>query len=204
MVAVLARTAFSCDVENKVTCDCGWRLFVNHIESVPLTILTSINRRGVILDKVLIVDDDVRLLAGLRRQLHRQFHVVTAEGGAAALDTNKEQGPFTVIVGDMRMPGMDGVQTLEAFKKQSPDTTRIMLTGNADQQTAIDAINKGNIFSFYTKPCTAEELAKGVDAGIRQHRLVTAERELLEKTLAGSVKRKTIETRRLLHRKSAA
>lgn len=63
-----------------------------------------------------------------------------------------------------------------------------MLTGNSDQQTAIDAVNEGNIFRFLTKPCPPEMLAGALHAGIRQYQLVTAEKELLEKTLRGSIK----------------
>ena len=71
---------------------------------------------------------------------------------------------------------------------ESPDTVRMMLTGNADQQTAVDAVNQGDIFRFMNKPCDTQELAGAVSSGIRQHQLITAERELLEKTLRGSIK----------------
>lgn len=138
--------------------------------------------------KVLLIDDEANVLAGLKRQLRGRFDVSTAEGGEPALDLVKSEGPFAVAVCDMRMPGMNGIDVLGALKKATPDTVRIMLTGNADQQTAIDAVNQGNIFRFYTKPCPPETLAKGIEAGIQQYRLVTAERELLAQTLAGSVR----------------
>jgi len=143
-------------------------------------------------ERILLIDDDPNLLSGLQRQLRKQFNLVTAEGGAAALEAvkkaNAEGDPFAVALSDMRMPGMDGIETLSKIRQVSPDTVRMMLTGNADQQTAIDAINLGNIFRFFTKPCPAETLAPGLQAGLDQYRLVTAEKELLEKTLAGSVK----------------
>lgn len=143
-------------------------------------------------ERILLIDDDPNLLSGLQRQLRKQFTLVTAEGGAAALEevkkANAEGDPFAVALSDMRMPGMDGIETLSKIRQASPDTVRMMLTGNADQQTAIDAINLGNIFRFFTKPCPAEALAVGLTAGLEQYRLVTAERDLLEKTLAGSVK----------------
>ncbi len=138
--------------------------------------------------KVLIIDDDANLLSGLKRQLRKRFDLTTAEGGVQALKTLKSDGPFAVAVCDMRMPGMDGIEVLGALRKISPDTVRIMLTGNADQQTATDAVNEGNIFRFFNKPCLPEVLAKGIEAGIGQYKLVTAEKELLEKTLAGSVR----------------
>jgi len=139
-------------------------------------------------NRVLIVDDDANLLAGLRRQLRNGFDLHLAQGGADALETVAAEGPFAVIMVDMRMPGMDGISLLAELQQRTPDTVRMMLTGNVDQQTAVDAINRGQIFRFYTKPCPPDVLADGIDAGLRQYALVTAERELLEKTLAGSVK----------------
>jgi response regulator RpfG family c-di-GMP phosphodiesterase len=88
----------------------------------------------------------------------------------------------------MQMPGMNGIDFLIQVETQTPDTIRIMLTGNADQKTARDAVNQGHIFRFLTKPCPLEELVQSLHAGLRQHALVTAERVLLERTLNGSVK----------------
>ncbi len=88
----------------------------------------------------------------------------------------------------MRMPGMDGVQFLQEARRRAPDSVRIMLTGNADQQTATDAVNEGHIFRFLSKPCLPEELARALAAGLEQYRLITAEKELLEKTLSGTIK----------------
>jgi response regulator RpfG family c-di-GMP phosphodiesterase len=87
----------------------------------------------------------------------------------------------------MNMPGMDGVRFLRQAKELSPDSVRMMLTGADDQRTAIAAVNEGSIFRFLTKPCPPELLAKALEDGIRQYRLVTAEHELLEKTLKGSI-----------------
>lgn len=143
-------------------------------------------------DRVLLVDDDPNLLSALQRQLRKQFDLTTAEGGGPALqavtEANDSRRPFAVVLCDMRMPGMDGIEVLKRIRTLAPETVRMMLTGNADQQTAIDAINKGSIFRFFTKPCPAEDLAVGLQDGIHQYRLITAERELLENTLAGSVK----------------
>ncbi len=139
-------------------------------------------------NRVLIVDDDANLLAGLRRQFRNGFDLHLAQGGAEALAQVASEGPFAVVMVDMRMPGMDGISLLGELQRQTPDTVRMMLTGNVDQQTAVDAINRGQIFRFFTKPCPPEVLADGIEAGLRQYALVTAERDLLEKTLAGSVK----------------
>lgn len=139
-------------------------------------------------DKVLFVDDEANVLSAITRQLRKKFDVHTGLGGEAALQVLKSEGPFAVVVSDMRMPGMDGVQFLQKVMESYPDSVRIMLTGNADQGTAVNAINSGSIFSFHNKPCPPNELEKAVDAGIRHHHLIAAERTLLERTLAGSVK----------------
>lgn len=85
------------------------------------------------------------------------------------------------------MPGMDGVEFLSEAARRVPDSVRIMLTGNLDQQTAIDAVNKGDVFRFLNKPCNPDKMASTINAAIEQHRLITAEKELLEKTLTGSI-----------------
>ncbi len=140
------------------------------------------------LDKVLFVDDEENLLSGFKRQFHKQFQVDTQLGGEAALQSLTTNGPYTIIVSDLRMPGMDGIQFLQKAREIAPDSVRIMLTGNSDVQTAIEAVNEGNIFRFLTKPCPPETLEQALNASVEQHRLIMAERELLEKTLNGSVR----------------
>ncbi len=138
-------------------------------------------------EKILLVDDDNNILDGYRRSLSREFVMETAMGGEQALKLAAENGPYAVVVSDMRMPGMDGIQLLSKIKTQLPDTIRVMLTGNADTETAIDAINEGSIFRFLNKPCSKEMMAKTLTAALVQYRLVTAERQLLEQTLSGSI-----------------
>lgn len=139
-------------------------------------------------DAILCVDDDANILEAFRRQLRKEFHLETALGPEEGLKTLEARGPFAVVVSDLQMPGMNGIQFLARVREQAPDTIRILLTGNADLQASIDAINQGQIFRFLTKPCSAELLANALKAGLTQHRLITAERELLEQTLSGSVK----------------
>ena len=88
----------------------------------------------------------------------------------------------------MRMPGINGAETLYRASKVAPDTTRILLTGHADLDSAIDAVNRGNVFRFLTKPCPPDTLLAALKAATAQHRLVLSERELREKTLQGSLK----------------
>lgn len=139
-------------------------------------------------DSILFVDDDPNILEGFRRGLRKLYTVETALGGEQGLETLSAQGPFAVVVSDQRMPGMDGVQFLTRVRTQSPDSIRIMLTGQADLEDAIGAVNQGNIFRFLTKPCENDLLARTLDAALKQYHLVIAERELLEKTLKGSIK----------------
>jgi len=139
-------------------------------------------------NKILFVDDEPNVLQSIRRSLRKEFDLDTAEGGEEALRMLSANGSYAIIVSDMRMPGMNGVELLSQAKIESPDTVRMMLTGNADQQTAVDAVNHGDIFRFLNKPCQPEELANAIRSGLRQHELITAEKELLEDTLRGSIK----------------
>ncbi len=138
-------------------------------------------------EKILLVDDDSNALSGYRRILSREFHLETSLGGEEALKLVTEKGPYAVVVSDMRMPGMDGIQLLSKVKLESPNTIRVMLTGHGDMDTAIDAINEGAIFRFLNKPCSKELMAKTLTAALVQYRLVTAESELLEQTLSGCI-----------------
>lgn len=137
-------------------------------------------------NKVLLVDDESNVLQAYTRVLRRRFSLDVALGGQEALAV-LAACPYAVIVSDMRMPGMDGVELLARVHELYPDTTRVMLTGNADQATAMEAVNRGAIFRFLNKPCDSELLALTLDAGIRQHQLVTAEKQLLERTLKGTL-----------------
>lgn len=139
-------------------------------------------------ESILVIDDESNVLQGIRRQLHKRFDLALAEGGNEGISVLREQGPFAVVVCDMNMPGRTGIDVLAEIAEIAPDTTRIMLTGQADLSTAMNAVNHGNIFRFFTKPCPADTLAGGLEAGLEQYRLVTAERDLLNKTLAGSIK----------------
>ena len=139
-------------------------------------------------DKILFVDDDSNLLASFQRQLRNQFTVDISPDGQHGLESITRQGPYAAIVSDFRMPGMDGVHFLSRAREVAPDSVRMLLTGYADVQTAIEAVNEGNIFRLLTKPCPPDTLTKALTAGLKQYQLVTAERELLEKTLSGSIK----------------
>ncbi len=138
--------------------------------------------------RVLCVDDEPNILHGLRRHLRKEYEVATAVGGEEGLEILEKEGPFEVVVSDQRMPGMDGVTFLRRVREVSPRTIRIMLTGQADLRDAAAAVNEGSVFRFLTKPVLPEVLLEAVAAAVRQHELERAEKELLEETLAGSIR----------------
>jgi response regulator RpfG family c-di-GMP phosphodiesterase len=138
-------------------------------------------------DLILLVDDEPNVLLGYERVLRGDFKTETAAGGAAALSAIRTRGPYAVVLSDMRMPEMDGIQLLTKVKTLAPDTIRIMLSGYADMKTVLSAVNEGNIFRFLTKPCGKEVLAGTLSVALAQYRMIMAERELLEKTLSGSL-----------------
>jgi response regulator RpfG family c-di-GMP phosphodiesterase len=137
--------------------------------------------------KVLCVDDEENILRAFERNLRSHFEIETAVGAAQGLARINEQGPYAVVVSDLRMPGMDGIQFLAEVRKLSPDTVRLILSGNADLEAVIAAVNLDSIFQFLTKPCGTDRFRAALDAALKQHQLINAERELLEETLNASV-----------------
>ncbi len=139
------------------------------------------------LARVLCVDDEPNLLEAVRRHLRRQFEVETAERGARALEMLRAGPPFAVVVSDLRMPEMDGVELLRRVGELYPDTTRIMLTGNAELSAAMRAVNDGHVFRFLTKPCSPDDLMAAVQSGVRVGQLAMNLREVHERTLPAIV-----------------
>ncbi len=137
-------------------------------------------------DKALLVDDVANVLASFQRNLRGQLEFDVADSGKAALEL-MSKNEYSVLVTDMQMPEMDGLTLLREVKRRYPDVVRIMLTGNGDQQTAIDAVNEGDVFRFLTKPCSVEELRKVIHTGFRQHQLLVSEKVLLNDTIKGVV-----------------
>ena len=140
------------------------------------------------LPSILCVDDEPRIVEGLAVQLRRDYQVLAANGGNSALQILKDKGAPAVIVSDMRMPGMDGATLLKHVKQLYPETTRILLTGEPGRDAAIAAVNEGQIFRFLTKPCPPDQLRSAIDAGVVHHRLLIAEKVLLQETLIGCIK----------------
>ena len=138
--------------------------------------------------RILCVDDEPRVVEALALVLRREYEVHTASSAEQALLKLREVNDLAVVISDMRMPKMDGAALLHEFMVRRPEATRIMLTGQADRDEAIRAVNQGQIFRFLAKPCPPEQLKVAIDAGIVQHRLVVAERSMLQETLLGCIK----------------
>ena len=158
-------------------------------EPAPLAQKPASVEEGSAAGRVLFVDDEPNILEAIKRGLHKRVAAIhTATSGAEALKLLNEVGPFALVVSDMRMPVMNGAQLLAKVREQAPDTVRMILSGQSDFQSTIAAVNAGHIYRFLCKPCPADQLLPAVEDGLRQHRLITAEKVLLEQTLSGSIK----------------
>ncbi|MBV9506052.1 MAG: response regulator [Acidobacteriia bacterium] len=139
--------------------------------------------------RVLFVDDEPDLLAGISRNMRSErFDIVTTTSARSALAMLEKGDPFAAIVCDLNMPEMNGITVLQRAWDCAPSVVRVLFTGQPDIDNAIAAVNKGAIFRFIVKPCPRVSLAFALNAAVEQHRLITAERVLLEQTLNGSVK----------------
>ena len=138
--------------------------------------------------KILFVDDEPNVLSAIQRQLHNLFEVDTASNPIDALAILENCSDYAVVVADMGMPKMSGVEFLAKAAQLSPDTVRIMLTGYLNQSTAAEAVNQGGIFRFLNKPCSTEKLVQTLEAAVARYQLLIAERDLLQNTLGGILK----------------
>lgn len=145
-------------------------------------------KKNIKLPRVLCVDDEVRVLHSIERSLRDKLDLTLVTSAADALTALRETPePFQVIVSDMRMPDMNGINLLTQVRREFPDVVRALLTGHGDLEIVARAVNEGNIFRFLSKPCSMGEILDAVRACVRQHNLVSAERVLLEETLKGSI-----------------
>lgn len=111
--------------------------------------------------KVLYVDDEENNLFSFKAAFRREFEIFTAISGQAGLEL-LDQEDIHIIVTDQRMPGMTGVEFLQHVLKKNPDPIRILLTGFADINAVIDAINKGEVYRYLTKPWDADSVRNSI------------------------------------------
>ncbi len=137
---------------------------------------------------ILLVDDEPSILSSLRRLLRPVgYRIHTAESGRAGLDI-LEQEPMDLVISDMRMPEMDGAKFLEQVRRRWPATTRILLTGYADVTSTIEAINRGEIYRYVSKPWDDNDLTLVVRDALESARLRNENTRLLALTQAQNEK----------------
>ncbi|AFZ04102.1 response regulator [Calothrix sp. PCC 6303] len=133
--------------------------------------------------KILVVDDEPDNLDLLYRTFYREYQVLRANSGLAALDLLAEEGDVSVIISDQRMPMMSGTEFLSMTATKYPDIIRIILTGYTDIEDLVEAINAGKVFKYVTKPWEAEDLKAVVRQALDTHNVLKARTRELTRTL---------------------
>ncbi|HUU41537.1 MAG TPA: HD domain-containing phosphohydrolase [Desulfatiglandales bacterium] len=130
---------------------------------------------------ILLVDDEESITKALSRVFRKEgYGIFTASSGQQGLDVMKAaEKPFSLIISDQRMPGMSGGQFLEKVKVILPNAIRILLTGYSDMNAIIDAVNKGEIHRYLTKPWNDDDLLIQVRQSLEQYELIIENRRLL-------------------------
>ncbi len=139
--------------------------------------------RDIKKQKLLVVDDEPDNLDLLYRTFYRDFKVLRAENGLAALDVLEREGDVAVIISDQRMPIMSGTEFLSLTATKYPDIIRIILTGYTDVENLVEAINAGKVFKYVTKPWDDGELKGVVQSAIDTHTVLKTRTEDLRRTL---------------------
>jgi len=130
--------------------------------------------------RILIVDDEEAILETLTFTFMDDYEVLTTPDPQAALALLEANAPVAVIITDQRMPGMTGVELLRRVYERFPETVRIILTGFADSEATIRAINDGHIYGYVNKPWEPDELKAMVRRAAELHALTTLNRRLVE------------------------
>lgn len=127
--------------------------------------------------RILFVDDDNNILASFRSLLRKDFAIDTVDHPVQAIEFYKEKGPYPVVVSDLKMPDMNGLQFLSEIGKLDEDAIGVILTGHADINAAVTALNQGHVFRFLTKPAERDTIKNVINAGLEQHKLITGNKE---------------------------
>lgn len=138
-------------------------------------------------NKILCVDDEEMILKGFQLNLRKDFELHLASNGVEGIEVFDREGGFSVVLSDMRMPQMDGATMLGEIKKRDPEVVTVLLTGHTDFESAMLAVNSGNIFRMLSKPCPPQDLIKVLHDSIEQNDLIRSKRILLDQTLRGAV-----------------
>ena len=146
---------------------------------------------------VLYVDDELNNLLSFKAAFRRQFNILTADSAAEArriLTTTSVQ----VIVSDQRMPQMTGIEFFASILNDFPDPIRMLLTGYADIQAVIDAINLGQVFRYFSKPWNDAELMKNIQDAYELYLLRRQNKELTQKLIDNNDKMEFLLRQKLL------
>ena len=138
-------------------------------------------------NKILCVDDEEAILRGFKLNLNNKFELHFASDGIEGLELFKREGGFAAVLSDMRMPRMSGAEMLHEIKKIDSEVVTVLLTGHTDFESAMAAVNDGNVFRMLSKPCPPDVLRKVLKDAIEQYDLITSKRILLDQTLRGAV-----------------
>jgi len=130
--------------------------------------------------RILIVDDEEAILETMAFTFEDDYDVLTATNARDALAVLEAQAPVAVVITDQRMPEMTGVEFLAQVCERHPTTTRIILTGYADGDAMVRAINEGHVYAYVTKPWEPEELKQLVRRAVEVHRLRLRNEALVE------------------------
>ena len=134
--------------------------------------------------RILFVGDDPYVLEGYRRMLHGDFTIETAPGVKQAWATMQVFGPFAVVLSEMRMSGLNGVEFLARARELAPDTVGILVTGSRDHGQAVRAVKLGRIFHYLVKPCEKNEFVIALRLGLAQYRINMKAAELIKEANA--------------------
>jgi response regulator RpfG family c-di-GMP phosphodiesterase len=129
---------------------------------------------------ILYVDDEMNNLVSFKATFRLKYNVYTAISGEEAIKL-LSQHDINIIITDQRMPGMTGVEFLESILEKYPDPMRILLTGYADLNAVIDAVNKGKIFHYLSKPWNEEELDQTINRAFDVYSKKMEEKEATDK-----------------------
>ncbi len=149
-------------------------------------------------ERVLLVDDDGIALLVHSKMLEQHADIVTAANANEALEIIKKDKSFAVIISDQYMPDMNGAELLQIVGVMVPNMIRIMITGFADLDVAMQAVNLGNVFRFLVKPCCQEDLVLALAAGLDKYRQSTGETSQEETALTEPLTEREREVLRLL------
>ena len=126
-------------------------------------------------------------MRGFQLNLRKDFELHLASDGVEGLEIFEKEGGFALVLSDMRMPRMNGAEMLAEIKKRDHEVSTILLTGHTDFDSAMAAVNDGNVFRMLSKPCPPERLIKVLNDGLEQYDLIRSKRILLDQTLRGAV-----------------